>query len=77
MAYDHEQSIDSCVQGSHVYIEKWSPKIGHNHLCKREQRNVLDRYTVAIVKADGTVVGHLSKEISLVTSLVSLYTRQD
>ena len=38
-------------------------------MCVREPRNTVDRYAVAVVKADGTVVGHLPKKISTMTSL--------
>ncbi len=69
MADFHEHSIDSCVRGYHAYKGIWTPEIGDSLLCRREPRNAVDRYAVAVVKADGTIVGHLPKKISLVSSL--------
>ncbi len=69
MADYHEHSIDSCIRGYHIYKEIWTPEIEENLVCTREPRNAVDRYAVAVVKANGTIVGHLPKKISVVTSL--------
>ena len=53
---------NSCVHGYHIYKDVWDALIGELQ-CERELDNVSDRYAVA-VKKDGTVIGHLSRNIS-------------
>ena len=71
MAEDHSTvqfEVRSCVRGYHVYISTWRPVPGEELHCTREQNNVQDRYSVAVVK-DGSTVGHLPRKISMLCSL--------
>uniref|UniRef100_A0A1X7T5I6 HIRAN domain-containing protein n=1 Tax=Amphimedon queenslandica TaxID=400682 RepID=A0A1X7T5I6_AMPQE len=68
----HQKKMDCCIRGFHVYQDIWNPVIGEQLSCVREPRNVVDKYAVAIVKSDGTVVGHLPKKISMAMSLFIL-----
>ena len=52
-----------CICGYHVYKETWIAAIGEVLPWAREPTNSDDRYDVA-VKKDGTIVGHLAKEVS-------------
>ena len=63
-----ELSRVSCVRGYHVYKDIWDAVIGEAVICEREPHNVEDRYAVA-VKKDGTVIGHLPRNLSRVCSL--------
>ena len=43
--------VDSCVQGFHIYKEtcNWTPSLGDECDCQREQGNPQDPYTVAVM----------------------------
>ena len=58
-----EVSVTSCVHGFHVYQDIWTPFIGETLICRREDGNGHDRYTVAVVKS-AKVVGHVPHMIS-------------
>ena len=63
-----EFSRVSNIRGYHVYKDVWEAAIGEVLVCEREPRNAEDRYAVA-VKKDGTIVGHLPRNLSRVCSL--------
>ena len=63
---DYER--DLCVRGFHVYRDIWEAAVGEVLDCEREPGNAKDRYAVA-VKKNATVIGHLPKKISCVSSL--------
>ena len=63
-----ELSRLSCVRGYHVYQDVWDAAIGEILTCEREPSNSQDRYAVA-VKKEGSIVGHLPKNVSRVCSL--------
>lgn len=46
----------------------WTPVVGEGLDCIRESANITDRYAVAVVKDDGTTVGHLPKRMSRICS---------
>ena len=54
--------------GYHIYKTVWDAVIGEELQCERELDNVSDRYAVA-VKKDGTIIGHLPRNISRTYSL--------
>ena len=60
--------FSSCIRGYHVYDDIWIPSTGEKVDCYREERNVLDRYAVKVMKSD-EIVGHLPKKISTLCSL--------
>ena len=47
-----EFETESSVRGYHVYQENWTPIIGEQLQCEREDGNPRDRYAVAIKKCD-------------------------
>ena len=52
MAEEHVEerfSMNSIVQGFHVYKDIWNPEIGEVLICKQEFWNLHDPYTVSIV----------------------------
>ena len=53
---------ESIIRGYHIEI--WTPHTGEILLIRKEAGNVHDRRTVALLKADGTVVGHVPREVS-------------
>lgn len=63
-----EERIASCIRGYHIYETVWEARIGEILPCIREPANMVDRYAVSVVK-NGTVVGHLPKEVSRLCSL--------
>ena len=59
---------NSCVHGYHIYKNIWDVVIGEELQCERELDNESDRYAVA-VKKDGSIIGHLPRNISRACSL--------
>ena len=51
------------------YKEVWEAAVGESLVCKREPENTSDRYTVAVKKEKGTLIGHLPRKVSRVCSL--------
>ena len=51
MTVEHVErfSIDSAVQGFHVYKDTWNPEIGEMLICKQEFRSLHDPYTVSVM----------------------------
>ena len=41
--------VDSCVQGYHVYQDTWTPLVGEELHCEREEENIHDRYAVVVM----------------------------
>ena len=62
-----EFETDSSVCGYHVYQGNWTPIIGEQLNCERDE-NPRDRYAVAI-KRSGNIVGHMPRNISTLCSL--------
>ena len=60
-------SLESMVRGYHVYKDIWISSVGEELPCQREPANLHDRHAVAVMK-DGTVVGHIPRKISCVSS---------
>ena len=55
--------LNSCVRGYHVYNETWTTIFGEILCTERELHNVVDRYAVAVIKADsGETVGHVVRK---------------
>ena len=61
--------IDSCVRGHHISKEFWTPELGEELSCQREEGNPNDVYAVAVKTAANIVVGHLPRKISATCSL--------
>ena len=64
-----EFETDSSVCGYNVYQGNWTPIIGEQLNCGREDENPRDRYAVAI-KRSGNIVGHVPHNISTLCSLL-------
>ena len=56
--------IESFVRGYHAYMDIWNPAIGEELQLKREPENTRDGCTVAVVKPDSYVVGHVPRLLS-------------
>ena len=41
--------VDSCVRGYHVYQDTWTPLVGEELHCKREE-NIHDRHAMVVKK---------------------------
>ena len=48
----------------HVYRNSWKPIIGEVLNACNEPQNEVDKYAVAVLDSDNTVVGHLPKRKS-------------
>ena len=59
-----EFEIDSYVCDYHVYHDNWTPVVGEQLLCEREEGNPQDRYAGAIKKNSDTI-GHVPHNIQL------------
>ena len=66
-----EFETDSSVYGYYVYQGNWTPIIGEQLNCVREDENPRDCYAVAIKKS-GNIVGHVPRSAhkTTVTSLL-------
>ena len=53
----------SVVRGYHMYKDIWTPVIGEQLLCQREEGNPNDRYAVSVLHLS-TVVGHVPRHMS-------------
>ena len=63
-----EYVYDSCVRGHYFITDFWSPIIGEELSCEREENNPCDPYAVSVKKRD-LVVGHVPRKISGAYSL--------
>ena len=63
----YELKVITAVRGYHVYQEVWSPIIGEAFTCQQENGNEHDAYSVATIREDDEVIGHLPREISRVS----------
>ena len=59
--------VDSCVRGFHVYQDTWTPLVGEELHCEREE-NIHDHYAV-VVKKGSARVGHVPRKISAARTL--------
>ena len=55
---------ESVIRGHHIFKEIWTPHTGEILLVRKEAGNVHDRRAFALLKADGTVVGLVPREVS-------------
>ena len=55
----------SYVRGYHEYKEGWTPSLGEILELKVEPTNAHDQFAKAVIKPDGTVVGHIHKHASI------------
>ena len=55
---------ESVIHGHHIFKEIWTPHTGEILLVCKEAGNIHDRRAVALLKADGTVVEHVPREVS-------------
>jgi hypothetical protein len=61
-------SVEAMVRGYHVYQGIWIPTAGEQLPCRKENGNIQDPFSVAVI--DGTdVVGHVPKKISSICSM--------
>ena len=51
-----------------VYQDTWTPVIDEKLVCKREDSNPREQYTVAVLKSE-EIVGHVPRYISIACSL--------
>ena len=63
-----EYEMMSVIRGFHIYCAVWTPVLGEELESRREVGNV-DRYAVGVYKPDGTLVGHLPRRISTLSSV--------
>ena len=57
---------ESVIRGHHVFKVVWTPRVGEILRIGKEAGNTHDRRAVAVLKADGTIVGHVPREFSRV-----------
>ena len=61
-------NFDSSICGYHVYRERLVVAVEKTLICRKEQGNIHDVYTVAVVE-DDVIVGHVPRAISAVCYL--------
>ena len=64
--YKMEKEFVVAVRGFHHYKSFWVPQPNENLQCKHEVGNAFDIYAIKTCKDDGTIVGHLPRELSRV-----------
>ena len=57
-------TVSCVICGYHVYKEVWNPSIGEAFVCFAKEENSHGRIAVAVICAEGYVVGNLPCEIS-------------
>ena len=62
--------FSAAVRGYHYYGGIWFPEKEEQLDCPHDFGNVFDVFAIKTSKADGTVVGHLSHEISRTTKFL-------
>ena len=62
-------TLPSVIRGYHEYKDTWGAVVGEELSYKSESTNREDRFAVAVMKADSTIVGHMPRKISAVCSL--------
>ena len=62
--------ISAAVRGYHYYGKTWFPQEGEVLQCLHEFGNVFDVFAIKTCKPDGTIVGHLPREISRATKFL-------
>ena len=63
-----KREIRSFVRGAHAYPEYWQRRTGQVLNLKKEPENCRDKSAVAIIKADGTTVGHIPYKFAPIVS---------
>ena len=56
---------ESVIRGHHIFKGIWTPRTGEIVQVRQEAGNPHDRNAVALLKADGTVVGHVPSSFLL------------
>ena len=56
---------ESVIRGHHIFKGIWTPRTGEIVQVRQEAGNPHDRYAVALLKADVTVVGHVPSSFLL------------
>jgi len=56
---------ESAIRGHHIFKGIWTPRTGEIVQVQQEAGNPHDRNTVALLKADGTVVGYVPSSFLL------------
>ena len=46
---ESELTVDSCIQGHHVFKNIWTPTMGEQLSCRREIGNNKDQFAVAVL----------------------------
>ena len=62
--------FSAAVRGYHYYGSIWFPEKEEQLDCSHDFGNVFDVFAIKTCKLDGTVVGHLPREISTVTKFL-------
>ena len=50
------------IRSHHVFKDVWTPRVGEILRIGKEAGNTHDRRVVAVLKADGTIVGHVPRK---------------
>ena len=70
MANEKQVDCNIAVRGFHYYRKIWKPKSGEKLYCMFEVDNPFDIFAIKTCKEDGTIVGHLPREISRVAKFI-------
>ena len=62
--------FSAAVKGYHYYGSIWFPEKEEQLDCSHDFGNVFDVFAIKTCKPDGTVVGHLPREISRATKFL-------
>ena len=66
-----EFSCQSCIRGYHIYMECWGAPLEEELVCKPQENNSSDSYTVIVLTmCEDKIVGHLPRKISRICWLL-------
>ena len=66
--------VPSYVRDYHAYKDLWVPVVGEVLHLRRERENAYDSYAVAILRADGTVIGHVPYNLAPPSSFLARWS---
>lgn len=58
------KTFDAAIRGYHYYRKYWHPVEEEHLVCSHEENNAFDIFAIKICKTDGSIVGHLPRELS-------------
>jgi len=58
------KTFDAAIRGYHYYRRYWHPVEEEQLVCSHEEDNAFDQFAIKTCKLNGSIVGHLPRELS-------------